>query len=526
MPRVNPIELELFRHALLSIADEMGIVLRKTSYSANIKERRDYSCAVYDSTAQTLAMGDHMPVHLGAMPMSVQCALDDFTLGPGDVVILNDPFRGGTHLPDITAVRAVFCNGGPKPDFYVANRAHHADVGGMSPGSMPLANEIYQEGLRISPILLVHKGEMDRALLRLITSNVRTPEERTGDLLAQLMALERGATRLTELQARWGARKSARLGDALLDYSERRMRKQIAQIPKGTYYFEDFIDSDGISLAPVRIALTLAIRGEHAHLDFTGSAPQSKGPINANLSVVTAAVAYVFRSLIKEDVPFTAGLLRAITIEAPKGSVVNADLPAAMAAGNVETSQRITDVVLGALACALPDEIPAASSGTMTNLTFGGWDEVRRRAFAYYETTAGGMGASAHAPGLNATHTHMTNSWNTPIEAFEQIYPVRLRAYQIRRGSGGSGAHSGGNGIIREYEFLQNADAVLLSDRQKIPPYGLGRGKPGMPGCATLTRGRIVNHLAAKSRTSLRKGDRLRIETPGGGGFGEPGGML
>ena len=518
--RVNPIELELFRHALLSIADEMGIVLRKTSYSANIKERRDYSCAVYNSAAQTLAMGDHMPVHLGAMPMSVQCALEEFTLGPGDVVILNDPFRGGTHLPDITAVRAVFCGRSRKPDFYVANRAHHADVGGMSAGSMPLASEIYQEGLRISPIRLVQNGHMDKALLRLITSNVRTPEEREGDLLAQLMSLERGAVRLDELYARWGGSTSRRLGKALLDYSERRMRKQIAAIPDGVYFFEDFIDSDGISPEPVRIALTLTIKADRAVLDFAGSAKQSSGPVNANLAVVTAAVAYVFRSLIKEDVPFTSGLLRALEIHAPKGTVVNAELPAAMAAGNVETSQRITDVVLGALAQALPREIPAASSGTMNNLTFGGWDESRGRPFAYYETIAGGMGASAKAPGLSATHTHMTNSWNTPIEAFEQIYPVRVKAYKVRNGSGGEGAHRGGDGLIREYEFLQDAEAVLLSDRQKLPPYGLSQGKSGTPGRATLISGRKSTLLAAKSKTALKKGDILRIETPGAGGFG------
>jgi N-methylhydantoinase B/oxoprolinase/acetone carboxylase alpha subunit len=527
MPRVkprtvNPIDIELFRHALLSIAEEMGIVLRKTSFSANIKERRDYSCAVYNSAGQTLAMGDHMPVHLGAMPMSVQYALQDFALAPGDVVILNDPFRGGTHLPDITAVRGVFCSGKKRADFYVANRAHHADVGGMTPGSMPLAREIYQEGLRISPIRLVTGGQLDKPLLRLITSNVRTPEEREGDLTAQLMALDRGVKRLQELYARWGESATGRLGVALLDYSERRMRRQILAIPDGQYRFRDHLDNDGRSLEPLVIQLAITVKRDQATLDFSGSSPQSAGPVNANIAVVTAAVAYVFRSLIQDDIPFTAGLLRPIVIHAPERTIVNAGPPAAMAAGNVETSQRITDVVLGALAQAFPGQIPAASSGTMNNLTFGGWDSVRQKPFAYYETIAGGMGASAHSDGFSATHTHMTNSWNTPIEAFEQIYPVRLRSYKIRRGSGGKGNHRGGDGIVREYEFLQDAEAVLLSDRQIFRPYGLAGGHPGEPGRATVISGKRSIVLKAKSELRLHAGTVLRIETPGGGGYGKP----
>jgi len=431
---ISPIDLELFRHSLLSVAEEMGVVLRKTSFSSNIKERRDYSCAVYDHQGQTLAMGDHMPVHLGAMPMAVSHALADFRLAPGDVVILNDPFRGGTHLPDITAVRAVFCSHTKKPDFYVANRAHHADIGGMTPGSMGLAREIYQEGLRIPPIRIVRGGVTDPHLLRFITANVRTPDERRGDLLAQFMSLERGHRRLAEIHQRWGATAVERLGTALLDYSERRMRAVISSIPSGVYRFEDWIDDDGIGATPLRIAVSITIRGSSARIDFRGSSPQAAGPMNANLAITTAAVAYAFRCLIPDDVPFTAGIFRPLEIVAPAGSVVNAGLPAAMAAGNVETSQRITDVLLGALAQALPGRIPAASSGTMTNVTFGGFDPARSRPFAYYETVAGGMGASSLAPGISGVHTHMTNSWNTPVEAFERLYPVRLRAYRLRRG--------------------------------------------------------------------------------------------
>ncbi len=518
--KLTPIDLELFRHALLSIADEMGIVLRRTSFSSNIKERRDYSCAVYDRTGQTLAMGDHMPVHLGAMPMSVRYALEDFRLNPGDVVILNDPFRGGTHLPDITAVRGVFCSGRKQADFYVANRAHHADIGGMTPGSMGLAHEIYQEGLRIPPIRLVAAGVTDEPLLRLITANVRTPDERRGDIVAQLMSLDRGERRLHELFQTWGSSAIARLGPALLDYTEQRMRAVIGAIPDGVYPYEDFMDNDGLTDRPLRIAVAISIKGTQARIDFAGSSPQAAGPINANLAIATAAVAYVFRCLIRDDVPFTAGLFRPLEIVAPARSIVNAGPPAAMAAGNVETSQRITDVLLGALSQALPNAIPAASSGTMNNFTFGGWDPQRDQAFAYYETIAGGMGASAVADGLSATHTHMTNSWNTPIEAFERLYPVRIAGYRIRKESGGQGRNRGGDGILREYEFLTKADATLLADRREHPPYGLQGGQSAAPGRAYHIRNGRETAIPAKARLAIAPGDRIRIDSPGGGGFG------
>jgi len=516
----NAIELELFRHLLVSIAEEMGAVLRKTSYSANIKERRDYSCAVYDAQGQTVAMGDHMPVHLGAMPLSVEAAMRAFDLGPGDVAILNDPFRGGTHLPDITAVSAVFLKGSRRAAFYVANRAHHADVGGMSPGSMPLAREIYQEGLRIPPLLLARGGKVDRDILGLILANVRTPEEREGDLLAQCMAIRRGEQRLSELVGRYGLAKVRRNMTALMDYSERMLRAAIRKLPRGRFMFEDALDDDGITSSPVRIRAAVTLAGDHATIDFTGSDPQVEGSVNANYAVAVSATAYVFRCLIREDVPYTAGILRPLTVIAPSGTVVSARAPAAMAAGNVETSQRITDVILGALAKAAPRLIPAASSGTMNNLTFGGWDAARRKPFAYYETIAGGMGASAVASGPSATHTHMTNSWNTPIEAFEHQYPVRIRAYRIRSGSGGAGAQRGGDGIVREFEFLSRADVTILSDRRKRRPYGLAGGQAGAAGRNTRIRRGRPEALPAKTRFEVEPGDILRIESPGGGGYG------
>ena len=516
----DPIELELFRHLLVSIAEEMGAVLRKTSYSANIKERRDYSCAVYDASGETVAMGDHMPVHLGAMPLSVRHATEAFDLGPGDVAILNDPFRGGTHLPDITAVSAVFVKGRSKPAFYVANRAHHADVGGMSPGSMPLAREIYQEGIRIPPILLARGGRFDRDLLGLILANVRTPVEREGDLLAQCMAIRRGEQRLLELVAKRGLAAVNRNMTALKDYSERMMRAAIRKLPPGEYRFEDSLDNDGITDRPVRIKVKVTIRGDRAMIDFTGTDGQVEGSVNANYAVAISATAYVFRCLVREDIPYTAGVLRPLEVIAPARSVVNAEPPAAMAAGNVETSQRITDVVLGALAQAALELIPAASYGTMNNVTFGGWDAVRGQSFAYYETIAGGMGASAISDGPSATHAHMTNSWNTPVEAFEHQYPLRIRGYRIRSGSGGKGKQRGGNGIIREFEFLGPAEVTILSDRRVRGPYGLAGGKPGATGRNTLVRKNTLTGLPGKTRFEVKSGDILRIESPGGGGYG------
>jgi len=513
---IRSVDLEVFRNLFVSIADEMGAVLRKTAFSANIKERRDYSCAVYSASGETIAMGDHMPVHLGAMPLSVRHALDAFELGPGDVAIVNDPFRGGTHLPDITAVSGVYLRKTKRADFFVASRAHHADVGGMSPGSMPLAREIYQEGLRIPPVLLMCAGKVRRDVMELMLANVRTPEERQGDLLAQVMAARRGENRLREIAARYGLPRVQRSASDLLNYTERVTRSMLRGIRPGEYRFEDFLDNDGITDEPVQIAVTLRIHDDSAEVDFTGSSAQVAGSVNANYAIAVSAAMYCFRCLIEADVPYNSGLLRPIRIVAPQRSVVNAGLPAAMAAGNVETSQRITDTILGALAQAIPDRIPAASSGTMNNLSFGGWDTLRNRPFAYYETIAGGMGASSKWPGRSAVHTHMTNSWNTPVEAFEHEYPVRVRAYRIRKGSGGAGKNRGGDGIERELQFLDNAEVTILSDRRTRGPYGLAGGEAGAPG-RNEAAGRAI---PAKVRIDLRRNEMLRIESPGGGGWG------
>ncbi len=543
----DPIELEVFKNLYHSIAEEMGAALRRTSFSPNIKERRDYSCAVFDSAGRVIAMGDHMPVHLGSMPMSVAAAVEQCALEPGDVVMLNDPFRGGTHLPDITLVMPVYVEkikgsgrGRPlhtttKPDFYVASRAHHADVGGTYPGSMGPCREIYQEGVRIPPVRIMRGGKIVADVLALLLNNVRTPEEREGDLGAQIAACQTGARRLGEICRRYGIARTKRAAGELLDYSEEMMRSFLGGVPTGIYRAEDFLDDDGVESKPVRIVVTLRVHGRGGRkssarrkaaaitIDFTGSDPQVQGAINAVEAITVSACFYVFRCLLREDVPATAGLMRPIEVIAPAGTVVNARPPAAVAGGNVETSQRIVDVLLRALALAIPDRIPAAASGTMNNLTIGGIDPRTGEPFAYYETIAGGMGARPTKDGVSGVHTHMTNSLNTPAEALEYAYPVRLRRYSFRPGSGGRGRHTGGDGIVREIEVLTDAQVTLLADRRSRGPYGLAGGNDGAPGRTVIVHqdGR-EEELPGKTSVRLRSGERVRVESPGGGGWGEP----
>ncbi len=535
MPR-DPIELEIFKNIFHSIAEEMGAALRRTAFSPNIKERRDYSCAVFDAAGEVIAMGDHMPVHLGSMPMSVRAAIERLALEPGDVAMLNDPFCGGTHLPDITLVAPVFIKRGPgrprpgrSPDFFVSSRAHHADVGGAYAGSMGLCREIYQEGLRIPPVKLVRRGKTDADVLALLLNNVRTPREREGDLGAQLAAGHTGAERLREICVRYGLARVRRAARELLDYSEEMMRAFLAQVSPGTYRAEDFLDDDGVSEQPVRITAAIKFTRPRAGglqqkivtVDFTGSDSQVAGSVNAVAAITWSACFYVFRCLLAEDVPATAGLMRPIELLAPEGTVVNARPPAAVAGGNVETSQRIVDVLLRALAQALPGHIPAAASGTMNNLTIGGIDPRSNQPFAYYETIAGGMGARPQKDGVSGVHTHMTNSLNTPAEALEYAYPFRVTRYSLRRGSGGHGKYRGGDGIVRELELLTEAEVTLLSDRRKRGPYGLAGGEQGAPGrTQIIRRDGSVKELPSKGSARLNPGERVRIESPGGGGYG------
>jgi len=519
---VDPVELAIFKSTVHSIAEEMGAVLRRTSYSPNIKERRDYSCAVFDTSGNAIAMGDHMPVHLGSMPMSVQAAIQRVTFERGDIVILNDPYAGGTHLPDITMVLPVFADG-PGPVFYAAARAHHADVGGRYPGSMGPCDEIYQEGLRIPPVKIVKGGAVVRDMLDIALYNVRTPEEREGDLTAQIGACRVGETRLLEMARKFGLSRAVQLAEELLNYSERLTKIELSRMPAGTFEAEDFLDDDGYSDSPIRIraAITLHPQSATARIDFTGSDKQVKGAVNAVYAITYSAVYYVFRCLLPEAAPATSGIMRPLSVFAPEGTIVNALPPAAVAGGNVETSQRIVDVIMRALAQAIPERIPAASSGTMNNLTIGGIDPRRGTTpFAYYETIAGGTGARPIADGLSGVHTHMTNSLNTPAEALEYAYPLRVLRYSYRAGSGGAGQYRGGDGLIREIELLAPSQVTLLTDRRKFSPYGLQGGEGGARGSTTLVTKEGARALPAKCSISAAQGDVVRVETPGGGGWG------
>ncbi len=535
--RIDPIRLEIFKNLFHSVAEEMGAGLRRSSFSPNIRERRDYSCAVFDADRQVLAMGDHMPVHLGSMPASVAAATAHLHLEPGDAVLLNDPYKGGTHLPDLTMVMPVFeqdsraaskrrsASRASLPLFYVANRAHHADIGGAQAGSMGLSQEIFQEGLRIPPVKILERGKLNSDLVRTLAANVRTPVEREGDLTAQIAACRIGERRLLAMLPKYGWKEISLYAEALLDYSETMMREVIRNLRNGTYQAEDFLDDDGFTESPLRIAVKITIKGERAVVDFTGSAPQCQGSVNAVRAIAESAVFYVFRCLLNDQIPATSGLMRPIEVITPEGTIVNARPPRAVAGGNVETSQRIVDTLLRALAKAAPGKIPAASQGTMNNLTFGGTESRPGRPagpFAYYETIAGGMGARPDRDGVSAIHTHMTNSLNTPIEMLEHALPVRVRSYSIRRNSGGAGKYRGGDGIIREFEALTDMQVALLSDRRKRGPYGLAGGKDGSPGRAELKIGNSKRQLRSKGAWPFPKGAILTVETPGGGGWGKP----
>ena len=512
---VSPLKIELFNSILSSIAEEMGAVLQRTAFSPNIKERKDFSCAVFDRHGRMVAQAAHIPVHLGSMPLSVRSIVESLELEEGDVAIVNDPFRGGTHLPDLTVVSPVYFEG--ELLFFVANRAHHADIGGTSPGSMPLSTSIFQEGLVIPPLKCAEGGRVKREFLELLKSNSRNGREREGDLKAQLMANRVGEKRLKEVLKKYSPEVVEAYAEALLNYSERKMRHVISNIPDGTYTFGDFLDDDGVGEEPVRIRVTLEIKGDKATLDFSACDPQVKGCVNAVRPIVVSSVLYVFRSLSQENIPTNEGILRPIEIITQKGTVVDAQFPAAVSAGNVETSQRITDVILGALSKAIPEKIPAASCGTMNNLTFG------NDRFTYYETIGGGAGALKGQNGESAVHTHMTNTLNTPVEVIEFQYPVMVTEYRIRKGSGGKGKWNGGDGIVREFLFLEELEVTVISDRRKFPPYGLKGGLPGKRGKNVLIEGDgKEKELPPKFKRTFKAGERLRIETPGGGGYGKP----
>lgn len=519
----DPVLLELYRHRLSGIAEEMGVTLRRTAFSPNIKERLDFSCALFNGEGELLAQAAHIPVHLGAMPASVAAALRAVeTWREGDLVILNDPFQGGTHLPDITMVSPVFVGDHATPQFFLATRAHHADVGGISPGSMPLSTEIYQEGVIIPPLKLDDAGRTNAALLALLLRNVRTPDERRGDLAAQRAAHAVGEGRLQGLVTRHGLNEVAEYGGHLITYSERVTRAAIATWPDGDYEAEDGLET-GSALAPIRVRAIIA--GDEMTFDFAGSSPTLPSSLNAVLAITQSACWYAVRCLVGDEAPVNGGCFAPVRVLAPTGTVLNAQPPAAVAGGNVETSQRVVDVVFRALAKALPEQVAAAGQGTMNNLTIGGTDTRRdgNPPFTYYETIGGGMGAHPQGDGLSGVHVHMSNTLNTPVEALERAYPFRLHQYALREGSGGAGLHFGGDGVVREYELLAPCTVTMLSERREQPPFGLSGGAAGQTGRNTLIHpdGR-EEVLPGKFTRRFAVGERLRVETPGGGGWGAP----
>jgi N-methylhydantoinase B len=513
---MNPIQLSLFVSRLTAVCDEMAAVLRNAALSPNIRDRLDFSCAVFDAAGALCAQAAHIPVHLGSMAYAMADLVARFDWTDGDMVIVNDPFLGGTHLPDVTLIAPVFAAGALAG--FVANRAHHADIGASTPGSMPISARLDEEGVVIPPSLLMRAGELDAALLGRITGATRNPSHARGDFFAQIAANRAGRERVAGLVA-VGGLGSFRAGLAAMnDYGERLARGAISAIPDGRYRFEDLLDDDGQGRTDIPIRLTLTIAGDGAHCDFTGTAEQVPGNVNCPLAVVAAAVFYGFRCLMPRETPACAGALRPITLHAPAGCLLNARRPAAVAAGNVETSTRIVDVVLGALAQAenatWHARIPAASHGSMNNLAIGG--EHDGRPWDYYETIGGGMGAGAVGGGLSGVQTHMTNTLNTPIEVIESRFPLRVTRYAIRRGSGGAGARPGGDGLIRELEALAPAHATLIGERRRHAPWGLAGGEPG----ATGRHLHNARPLPGKVALALAPGDRLCIETPGGGGYG------
>jgi len=514
----NPVELTLYSQLLEATCAEMGRVLQQSAYSPNIKERRDLSCAIFDADGRMLAQGRDIPVHLGSMPASVEAALSAQRLGPGDVVLINDPYHGGTHLPDLTVVAPFFWPGGSAPTAFLANRAHHADVGGTAAGSMPLSTELLQEGLVIPPVKVVRRGRVHTDVVDMLCANSRTPRERRGDLLAQLASLRRGLQRMEEFDRELRATKLA-LSDvfsALYLSGQRAACELILSLPDGKTTGSARLE---LPEGEAWVRVELAKQANKLQLDFSATDVQRAGPFNAVRPITQSAVLYVLRCLLPEDVPTGSALLDAVSITTKPGTLVDALPPAAVAAGNVETSQRIVEALFDALRKLLPERISAASQGTMNNVLIGAAD-ASGTPFTYYETMGGGHGAAPRGPGLSARHCHMTNSLNTPVEALEHAYPLRVLRYAVRRESGGGGGQRGGDGIVREVEFLRDCELTLLRQSCATGPAGTQGGQAGASGIATLRRGGRKTILPSSYNVRVSAGDVLTVETPGGGGYG------
>jgi N-methylhydantoinase B len=507
---LDPLELTVMANAVAMVAEEMGVVLVRGALSPNIRERRDASAALFDTAGRMIAQAAHIPVHLGAMPEAVHAVMAKRP-EPGDVFLLNDPYRGGSHLPDLTLVEAIEVDG--EVGAFAAVRAHHADVGGMSPGSMPQgATELVQEGLVVPPVRLVRRGWTDSELLALVLANVRTPDERIGDLQAQLAACAAGATGWRALRAREGAVRMEAAAEALLDYTERRARARVAALGSAVGRARDRLEGDGVTDDDIPVVVEARVVRGRLRLDFAGSAAQVRGNVNCPIAVTRAAAVFVVRTLLDDDVPTNDGIARAIDLVVPDDCVLNARWPAAVAAGNVELSQRIADTIFAALADAGVD-VTAQGQGTMNNVTFGG------AGWTFYETLGGGQGASSRGNGPSAVHVGMSNTLNTPVESLETAYPLRVEEYALRAGSGGAGAHLGGDGVVRRYRALEPCTVTLLTERRRHAPGGAAGGAPGAPGRNLLND----RELPSKCRVELQPGDVLTVETPGGGGWGKSG---
>lgn len=512
MVNMDAIELGVFSSRLTAVCDEMGATLKRAALSPNIKDRLDYSCAVFDVDGSLCAQAAHIPVHLGSMAFAMRDIVEKVSWHDGDMLIVNNPYLGGTHLPDVTLISPVFVD--DELSGFVANRAHHADIGAISPGSMPISQTLEEEGVIISPTLIVKQGVLDEDLLASITGATRNKFQCYGDYAAQMSANRCGEARLKDLVSSMSINQY-RLGLIELDhYAERMALSGLAILPDGEYQFSDVMDDDGVGSVDIVIKANLKVIQGSIDVNFEGTSLQVAGNINCPLSVAAAAVFYVFRCLMPAETPACAGSFRSIEISAPEGSLLNARYPAAVAAGNVETSTRIVDVVMGALAQAIPTLVPAASQGSMNNIAMGGTSQGEN--WDYYETLGGGMGGGPLSDGLDAVQTHMTNTRNTPVETVEMVYPLRVTEYSIRQNSAGTGIHCGGKGLKREFEFLADSSVTLLTERRLHAPWGLNGGKPGLPG-KNVYSGEIV---PPKVSFSVKKGERLAIYTPGGGGWG------
>ena len=509
---MNAVELTIFSNRIESICDEMGAVLRRSAFSPNIRDRLDFSCAIFDANGELCAQAAHIPVHLGSMAYAMQGVVSEMEWKAGDLVILNDPFMGGTHLPDVTVISPLFVE--EVLLGFVVNRAHHADIGAETPGSMPISRSLEQEGVVIPPTYLLRDDRIEESYYQQLLNRLRNPTVSQGDFEAQISANRAGLKRLQAWIEGVGIDLYRQGLEALNRYAERLATAALSTIPDGCYRFEDVMDDDGQGNGSLSIQVAVTIRHGSVVVDFDGTARQSEGNVNCPISVAAAAVFYLFRSLMPPQTPAAAGSFRSIKVHAPEGSLLNAVRPAAVAAGNVETSSRVVDVVMGALVQAIPERLAAASQGTMNNLAMGG--EFEGRHWDYYETIGGGVGASAQGAGLSAVQTHMTNTLNTPIEVLEMSTPLRVTQYCIRRGSGGGGRHRGGDGMIRTFQFLRPSTVTLLSERRHSTPWGLNGGEHGRGGVNRLD-GKV---LPAKWSFNVLPNQHLSIETPGGGGFG------